>query len=263
MHDGPTELGPSNSEPPEPVLEPAPEPADGAPAASRRPWRRREAFLLGATVLAAFLFLVFETRLPPFTTGDAVSQNIVFFLLINLNIVLILLDVFLLGRNLVKLVVARRQRVLGSHLRTRLVGGFLLVAIVPAVLLFLVAVGFIRSSIESWFSVQVQSALEGALDMSDTYYREGMATALRDAREIAARVGASNKPLATQKPLLESKRAEYAVAKVALFDPQGTLALAIYAEHLGEAFATLPDPEFLSAALGRDESGKVVIVDGR
>jgi two-component system nitrogen regulation sensor histidine kinase NtrY len=269
---GPTRL---HAEPPAPASphEPAtdvpevsgapdlePEPEDEQP---RRPWRRREAFLLAATLLASFLFLVFETRLPPFTTGDAVSQNIVFFLLINLNIVLILLVVFLLGRNIVKLVVERRQRVLGSHLRTRLVGGFLLVAIVPAVLLFLVAVGFIRSSIESWFSVQVQSALEGALDMSDTYYREGMATALRDAREIAARVGATNKPLATQKPLLDSKRTEYAVAKVALFDAQGVLAQSVAAQHLGDAFEALPDPEFLSGALGRDESGKVVTIDGR
>ena len=251
--------------PDEPRVSEVVEPAlgSGTDQEPRRPWRRREAFLLVATLLAAFVFLLFETRLPPFTTGDAVSQNVVFFLLINLNIVLILLVVFLLGRNLVKLVVERRQRVLGSHLRTRLVGGFLLVAIVPAVLLFLVAVGFIRSSIESWFSVQVESALEGALDMSDTYYRENMATALRDAREIAVRVAASSKPLASEKPLLESKRAEYAVAKVALFDEQGKLAASVAAEHLGDAFEELPDPEFLSGALGRDESTRVVTLDGR
>ena len=233
------------------------------PDEPRRSWRRREAFLLVATLLAALFFLLFETRLPPFTTGDAVSQNVTFFLLINLNIVLILLVVFLLGRNIVKLVVERRQRVLGSHLRTRLVGGFLIVAIVPAVLLFLVAVGFIRSSIESWFSVQVQSALEGALDMSDTYYREGMATALRDAREIATRVGADNKPLSTQKALLETKRAEYAVAKVALFDATGAMVATVAAERLGSAFEAPPDPEFLSGALGRDESTQVVTIDGR
>ena len=233
------------------------------PDEPRRSWRRREAFLLVATLLAALFFLLFETRLPPFTTGDAVSQNVTFFLLINLNIVLILLVVFLLGRNIVKLVVERRQRVLGSHLRTRLVGGFLVVAIVPAVLLFLVAVGFIRSSIESWFSVQVQSALEGALDMSDTYYREGMATALRDAREIATRVGSDNKPLSAQKALLETKRAEYAVAKVALFDATGAMVSTVAAERLGSAFEAPPDPEFLSGALGRDESTQVVTIDGR
>jgi len=239
------------------------EAAGPEPEEPRRLWRRREAFLLGATLLAALFFLLFETRLPPFSGGDAVSQNVTFFLLINLNIVLILLVVFLLGRNIVKLVVERRQRVLGSHLRTRLVGGFLIVAIVPAVLLFLVAVGFIRSSIESWFSVQVQSALEGALDMSDTYYREGMATALRDAREVAMRVGADGKPLSGQKALLEAKRGEYAVAQIALLDATGALVASVAAERLGSAFAEPPDPEFLSGALGRDESTQVVTLDGR
>ena len=56
-----------------------------------------------------------------------------------------------------------------------------LVSVEPDVqleVLFLVALGFIRSSIESWFSVQVESALESSLDMADSYYRESMAMAL-------------------------------------------------------------------------------------
>ncbi len=243
------------------VRSPSPEPDEGA--RSRRPWRRREAFLLAATVLAALFFVAFETRLPPFTGGDALSQNVVFFLLINLNIVLILLVVFLLGRNIIKLVVERRQRVLGSHLRTRLVLGFLLVAIVPAVLLFLVALGFIRSSIESWFSVQVESALEGSLDMSDTYYREGMATVLRDAREIAARIGRSPRKLDAEKPLLGMKRAEYGVAQVTLLDPRGEVAATAAAERLGSAFTAPPPPEFVTRALEQDDTTEVVTVDGR
>jgi two-component system nitrogen regulation sensor histidine kinase NtrY len=171
--------------------------------------------------------------------------------------------VFLLGRNIVKLVVERRQRVLGSHLRTRLVGGFLLVAIVPAVLLFLVALGFIRSSIESWFSVQVQSALEGALDMSDTYYREGMATALRDAREIARQIGESRKKLGDQRPFLAAKRLEYAVAQVGLFDAAGAPIVSSAAERLGGAFTRPPDAEFLARAREHDDYTQVVTVEGR
>ena len=155
------------------------------PDGGGRPWRKREATLLVAALLAAFFALIYETRLPPFTSSQTLSQNVVFFLLINLNIALILLVVFLLGRNIVKLVVERRQRVLGSHLRTRIVLSFVAVAIAPAILLFVVALGFIRSSIESWFSVQVESALEASIDMADTYYRESMATSVHEARWIA------------------------------------------------------------------------------
>ena len=77
-----------------------------------RSWRKREATLLAAALIAAFIVLIYETRLPPFTSSQTLSQNVVFFLLINLNIALILLVVFLLGRNIVKLVMERRQRVL-------------------------------------------------------------------------------------------------------------------------------------------------------
>jgi two-component system nitrogen regulation sensor histidine kinase NtrY len=94
------------------------------------------------------------------------------------------LVVALLGRNIVKLAMERRERVLGSHLRTRLVLAFVVVALVPAVLLFVTASGFIRSSIESWFSLQVESAL-GVVDVADTYYRDTMAAARREARQVA------------------------------------------------------------------------------
>jgi two-component system nitrogen regulation sensor histidine kinase NtrY len=58
-----------------------------------------------------------------------------------LNIILLVLLVFLVARNLMKLVFERRRRMLGSHLRTRLVLAFLAVSIFPAVLIFLVALG--------------------------------------------------------------------------------------------------------------------------
>src|SRR5215468_9433184 len=49
------------------------------------------------------------------------SSNIIFFLLINLNLILLVLLVFLVARNLAKLIFERRHRILGARLRTRLV----------------------------------------------------------------------------------------------------------------------------------------------
>jgi len=215
--------------------------------------RRREALILAAAFTAAVLFIVYETRLPPFTSSQTLSANIVFFLLINLNIVLIMLVVFLLGRNIVKLVIERRQRVLGSQLRTRLVAGFVGVAITPALLLFLVALGFTRSSIESWFSVQVENALEGSLDIADTYYRDAVATALRQAREIALRAAQGKPTVAAQRALAAAKQGEYGAAAVAVFGPDGELQGSSAAERLPEAFKRAPDPDFLRRALAGEE----------
>jgi two-component system nitrogen regulation sensor histidine kinase NtrY len=223
-----------------------------------RSWRKREASLLVAAILAALFVLIYETRLPPFTSSQTLSQNVVFFLLINLNIALILLVGFLLGRNIVKLVVERRQRVLGSHLRTRIVLGFVTVAIAPAVLLFIVALGFIRSSVETWFSVQVESALEASMDMADTYYRESMATAVHEARLIAIGVQERGGVGAAEESWLSAREKEMQAASIRIYGSDGNLLGKAVTAGLTGPLAVPPEMLFIENALSGTERTQVV-----
>ena len=189
------------------------------PAAERQ--RRREGLIILCTALAVLLFAFFETRLPQFSSNNSLSNNVIFFLLINLNIILLVLLVFLVARNLMKLVFERRRRMLGSHLRTRLVLAFLAVSIFPAVLIFLVALGFMTSSIENWFNVQVENSLSGSLDIARAYYTHASERALHQARELAGRVqeegllaGADDERL---RAFVTAKRREYNVGTVEVF----------------------------------------------
>ncbi len=166
------------------------EPDAGGPAGGPEGQRRREGLLILLTAVAVLLFAFFETRLPQFSSANSLSNNVIFFLLINLNIILLVLLVFLVARNLTKLVFERRRGMLGSHLRTRLVLAFLAVSIFPAVLIFLVALGFITSSIEKWFDVQVENSLAGSLEIARTYYAHSSEKALHHARELAGRIAA-------------------------------------------------------------------------
>ena len=231
---------------------------DGDPRGARRSWRRREASLLVAALLAVFFFFLLETRLPPFTSGQTFAQNVTFFFLVNITIVLLLLVMFLIGRNIAKLVVERRQRVLGSHLRTRLVLGFVVVAITPALLLFVVALGFIQTSIENWFSLQVESALEGSLDVSETYYRESMASALHEAGQLASMIAVQSDPLDSQEPLIAAKLREYQAASIEVYDEAGQPMAAVRASGLGPGTELPPSPEFLSQVLEQGERTEVV-----
>ena len=228
------------------------------PDGGGRPWRKREATLLVAALVAAFFALIYETRLPPFTSSQTLSQNVVFFLLINLNIALILLVVFLLGRNIVKLVVERRQRVLGSHLRTRIVLSFVAVAIAPAILLFVVALGFIRSSIESWFSVQVESALEASIDMADTYYRESMATSVHEARWIAGDLQARGGVDSVNAGWLADREKEVQAASIRVYGSDGGLFNKAQTAGLSASLAVPPAEVFIRNALAGAESTEVV-----
>ncbi len=193
-------------------------PAGDVPAERQR---RREGMIILSAALAVLLFAFFETRLPQFSSSNSLSNNVIFFLLINLNIILLVLLVFLVARNLLKLVFERRRRILGSHLRTRLVLAFLAVSIFPAILIFLVALGFMTSSIENWFNVQVEGSLSGSLEVAQAYYRNASENALVHARQLADRVREDDLLAAGGKDRLQAfvadKQREYNVGTVQVF----------------------------------------------
>ena len=94
------------------------DPIEDSASESRR--RRREGLLIFVLAATFLVLAVLQTQLPELTNSSSLTGNIIFFLLINLNIILLVLFVFLVARNFVKLVVERRQRILGARLRARL-----------------------------------------------------------------------------------------------------------------------------------------------
>src|SRR5438034_5825622 len=123
--------------------------------------RKREALVILITTLMVIVFAFFEVQLPDVSPEYSLSGNIAFFLLININIILLVLLVFLVVRNLVKLVFERKRRILGSRLRVRLVLAFVGVSLVPRLLLFVIAGGFVTRSFERWFALQVEERRVG------------------------------------------------------------------------------------------------------
>jgi len=72
----------------------------------------------------------------------------------------------LIGSNLFKLLREYRRRVAGSRLAARLVGLFLLLSLVPASVVYYHSLRFLMHGIDSWFDVQIDAAMEDALDLS-------------------------------------------------------------------------------------------------
>ncbi len=139
-------------------------------------------------VITAFLLLLgvvsalnFEMRVPQLP----LASNILVFALFNLNLIVFLLLLVLLFRNLVKLWFERRQKLIGSRFKTKLVLAFLVLSLAPAILIFIIASNFINKSIEGWFKPQVERPLDQALTVAQTYYQNLQATALRHAQHLA------------------------------------------------------------------------------
>ncbi len=132
--------------------------------------RRREGILIIVIILVVALLTFVETRTIRFGADIPVSNAILMFTLININLLLLILLIFLVFRNLVKLLYDRRRKVMGAKLRTRLVVAFIVLTIVPTGVLFFFSINFITSSIEFWFNVPVEQALENSLRVGGKVY---------------------------------------------------------------------------------------------
>ncbi|MFP4040776.1 MAG: ATP-binding protein [Desulfosudaceae bacterium] len=135
----------------------------------RRRRQRESLIIIGLLFTVAILTFV-ESRVIHFGTQIPVSNTVLMFILININLLLIILLIFLVFRNLVKLFYDRRQNVMGARLRTRLVVAFITLTLVPTIVLFFFSMNFITTSIKFWFNVPVEQALEHSLQVGKSIY---------------------------------------------------------------------------------------------
>jgi two-component system nitrogen regulation sensor histidine kinase NtrY len=134
--------------------------------------RRKREIIISVVIVAVVALLTFiENRIIHFGADIPVSNTILMFILININLLLLILLIFLVFRNLVKLLYDRKRKVMGTKLRTRLVVAFIALSLLPTIVLFFFSINFITTSIEFWFKVPVEQALENSLDVGRSVYR--------------------------------------------------------------------------------------------
>ncbi len=150
--------------------------------------RKREWIIIVVTVILIAIVTYLESRVFRGETvlSLPVSSNALIFGLININIILIILLIFLIVRNLVKLIYERRHGIAGSKLRTRLVAAFVGLSLIPTVLLFLVSINFLSYSIDNWFSIRIGDALNRTLEVAQLYYQQSADQAKYYARQLSA-----------------------------------------------------------------------------
>ncbi len=101
-----------------------------------------------------------------------ISSTVLIFALININGLLLLLMLYLVLRNLVELIFERKQKILGSRLRTRLVISFVSLSMIPTVILFLIALRFVSTSMDYWFNTNVEDSLQASLKLAQTLFHD-------------------------------------------------------------------------------------------
>ncbi|MDA8137121.1 MAG: PAS domain-containing sensor histidine kinase, partial [Desulfobacteraceae bacterium] len=134
--------------------------------------RRRREFIAIVVIIPVVAVVAWVLNRNLYLRTDfPISNQILMFSLININLLLLLLLIFLVFRNLVKLLYDRKRKVMGAKLRTRLVIAFVTLTLLPSTVLFVFSISFITRSIEFWFNVPVEQALENSLQVGQTIYQ--------------------------------------------------------------------------------------------
>ncbi|WAC07009.1 MAG: ATP-binding protein [Thermodesulfobacteriota bacterium] len=196
--------------------------------------RRRERLIIliiavliaGLTVLESY-FSRASGKLP-------LSSNILVYSILNLNIILLVLLIFLVIRNVVKLIFERRHGILGSKIRTKLVASFIGLTIVPTLLLFWAAASFITNTLDNLISFQVEQSLEESLEVAQKYYQNLKDSSLFFAHQLSTTISERGLLSPDEKTRLqkfiENKSQEYNVGAIEILSPshpfQKSLAIA-------------------------------------
>lgn len=142
--------------------------------------------------------------------------SVFFFGLINVDLILVIAICWLIFRNIGKVFMERRRRVLGASLKSRLVASFLSFSIVPTLVLFAISSLYINNTFDKWFSIKIQNTLQGSLEITRTYYRNSERLALHFAEHLAKMLAKRGAPPTPE--FLESQRALLALDSIEYYE---------------------------------------------
>ncbi|HLG43734.1 MAG TPA: ATP-binding protein [Nitrospirales bacterium] len=150
-----------------------------------------------------------------------VPSNILVLALLNVDVILLVVLILLLSRNLVKAYFERRQRLLGSGFRTKLIAAFVGFTLIPSLLLVGLASGLLSDTIDNWFGGEVEHALKDSQDVAQAHRRGHELLAINSARAISREIYAdgllSEEHRETLTLAMQRKRMEYGVGGVEVY----------------------------------------------
>ncbi len=178
-------------------------------------------FVAAGGALAATLGAILWFLLLMSTAADTAIFTRHYPLLIGLNIVLALAMVGLVSWQLRSLWRDYRAQIFGARLKLRLMLMFGVIAVLPGALVYGVSVQFVTRSIESWFDVRVEKALESGLHLGRSALDSLLADLTEKARVMANEL--SDLRDSGRRSALLRLREQQGVQSAALFSVGGQL----------------------------------------
>lgn len=200
-------------------------------------WGLRVALVVAASSAMGLLALLV------WSTGNASRYAQQYDTLLLLNGVLAVALIFWVGMLAMRLARQIRRRQFGARLTARFAWYFTLIGILPGILIYVLSVQFMSRSIESWFNVRVDSALEAGLNLGRAALDTQLADLNARAKELA--VGLSRSSDSDMAYLITQLRESSGVSEALIFTGNGRI-VAFSSSSYGKLMPDLPPAHVLN-----------------
>ena len=159
-----------------------------------RAYRKDPRFIITVPLLmlAATSLIYYAVQRAKELSTEALSSQMLLFVLANINVLLIFGILFVLLRGIVKLVLERQRGIIGSRFRTKLAVAWVATSLIPVLILFFFATDLLRVSIDRWFNTPVRRILSNGETIARMAEDQSAEMAASAARELAASPGADD-----------------------------------------------------------------------
>ena len=201
----------------------------------------RYALVVGGAVVSILLFLL-----------ASASDNSGFFGryytgLLGLNATVAFLLLILVLVALGRLYARYKAKRFGSRLMARLVLLFAGIGILPGLVIFMVSVQFASHSIESWFDVKIEAALQSGLNLGHAALDEALAELSKKSQTVAATLSGQDDSGA-QMTLSQLVSDTDGMQSALLLDAKGKLVASASEDRRADLTADLPNPQMVRQA---------------
>ena len=169
-----------------------------------------------AVVGLGFLILLAQSL-----SNTSLVSNDTFVILLGISIAFVISLFLLITFQVFKLLQSVKKEITGSKLTLRLVISFGMMVLIPVLIVYLVSVNFLTKSIESWFDVRVESALEGGLTLGQKTIDILIDDIELKGKSIAYAI--ANQPYEKREDILIDLREKFSISRAVLYKIDGTI----------------------------------------
>jgi len=195
-------------------------------------------FPFNLSVLILFGLILLSLQLMSSATQESSQLSAMYSWLLLVNALGSVVLLILVGANIYSLIQHTKRREAGSRLTTRMVSLFVVLALAPAVIVFYFSMQFLHQGIDSWFNVEIDRAMEDALELSQASLDQRMRWHLKQTQQLTENLKDSSESLVTLE--IENLREQSGASEMTLFSRQGRI-IASSSINPGDILPSLPD----------------------